>query len=79
MSEYHVLCTRPGLRRGGRENPGHAVYQAGDHTPEQLHALLDEPAIVVVIGRRLDAGGIDALTPPADPAAAAGRQAKGKA
>lgn len=79
MTEYHVLCSRPGLRRGGSENPAHAVYRAGDHTAEQLHALLDEPAIVVVIGRRLDADGIDALLAPADPAGAAGRLAKGKA
>jgi len=53
--QYHVLCSHPGMRRGGRENPAHATYELGAHTPEQLHALLDEPAIVVVIGLTMTA------------------------
>ncbi len=59
--QYHVLCSHPGMRRGGRENPAHASYELGAHTPEQLHALLDEPAIVVVIGLTMTAEHIDQM------------------
>lgn len=55
MTEYHVLCSRPGLHRGGRANPAHAAYRQGDHTLQQLRALIDEPEIVVVIGERMTA------------------------
>lgn len=50
MTQYHVACSLPGLRRGGRENPAFASYEIGDHSAEQLQALLDEPAITVVAG-----------------------------
>ena len=46
----HVFCARPGMIRGGRENPFHAVYAAGDHTPEQLRELLADPLIAVIAG-----------------------------
>lgn len=66
MTEYHVLCSHPGMRRGGRENPAIASYKPGDHTPEQLRALLDEPAIVVVIGERMTPDHILALEAAAE-------------
>ena len=50
---YHVICSRPGLNRGGRSNPPHAAYQVGDHTPEQLRDLLQEPATHVIIGEEM--------------------------
>lgn len=59
--QYHVLCSHPGMRRGGRENPAHATYKPGDHTAEQLHALLDEPAIIVVLGVRMTADHVGEL------------------
>ena len=48
--KYHVLSQRPGMHRGGRANPQHADYVAGDHTPAQFRDLLDDPNIVVITG-----------------------------
>lgn len=75
---YHVACSLPGLRRGGRENPAFASYNPGDHTADQLQALLDEPAITVVVGEVLTPERIVQLLPPG-PAGdgKAGKQAKG--
>ena len=46
----HVFCARPGMFRGGRENPVHAAYPVGDHTPEQLREMLADPQITMVTG-----------------------------
>lgn len=51
--QYHVICSRPGLNRGGRSNPPHALYEKGAHTPEQLRDLLQEPATHVVFGEAM--------------------------
>lgn len=53
MTKIHVVCHRPGLHRGGRSNPAHAVYDIGEHTPAQLRELLGEPEVRVVIGHAL--------------------------
>lgn len=52
-TKIHVVCSMPGRHRGGRANPPHAVYDLGDHTPEQLRDLLTDPTIHVVIGEPL--------------------------
>ena len=82
--QYHILCSPPGMRRGGRENPAHASYDPGDHTPDQLRALLAEPAITIVIGERMTAEHVAALEAvagapaPAEGTAATGKPAKAK-
>ncbi len=70
---YHVLCPRPGLRRGGRENPDHASYVLGDHTPAQLRSMLDDPAIRIVVGDVLTEAAIAAMEAPASPAEKTGK------
>ncbi len=60
--QYHVLSLRPGMHRGGRANPQHAVYQPGDHTPAQFRDLLGDPNFVVITGgERMTAGHVDAM------------------
>ncbi len=49
----HILCLRPGLRRGGIAHPAHAVHARVDLTREQLVAILADPLLVVVVGVRL--------------------------
>jgi hypothetical protein len=44
------MSLRPGMHRGGRANPQHAEYQAGDHTPAQMRDLLGDPNFVVIRG-----------------------------
>lgn len=60
--KYHVLSLRPGMHRGGRANPQHAAYVAGDHTPEQFRDLISDPNIVVITGgERLTAAHVDEM------------------
>lgn len=46
----HVVCFRPGMHRGGRRNPRHAAYAPGDHTPDELRELVNDPEIIVIDG-----------------------------
>ena len=59
--KLHVVCHRPGLIRGGRPNPAHAVYSHGDITPEQLAELASEPQITLIVGRTLSDDDLAAL------------------
>lgn len=44
------MSLRPGMHRGGRSNPQHAVYEQGDHTLAQFRDLLGDPNMVVILG-----------------------------
>ena len=59
----HIVCFRPGMHRGGRSNPRHATYEAGEHSVEQLRELIDDPEIVVIDG------GVVMTEPPSQQAA----------
>ncbi len=61
MQQYHVMCARPGMNRGGRSNPAHAAYEPGAHTPAQLRDLIADPHISVVVGHKLTEEHIVAL------------------
>ena len=56
-----MTCSHPGYNRGGRSNPAHKIYTAGDHTPAQLRELLADPYIGVVIGELMTEAHIVAL------------------
>ena len=76
VQAIHVFCARPGMIRGGRENPFHAVYAAGDHTPEQFRELLADPLIAVVSGEAVTEAHMRAMEPdaPGPDAAKPGRK-----
>lgn len=58
-----LLCSRPGLIRGGKTNPAYAERTTADYTRDQLRELLDEPEIVVVQGTRVTFEMLDRLKP----------------
>lgn len=74
MAKVHVFCSRPGMFRGGRENPRHAAYEQGTHTPAHLRELLRDPETTVVIGDELTEEQIAAMEKAA---AAKAEKAKG--
>jgi hypothetical protein len=71
-----IICTAPGMIRGGRRNPAIAHHATGEFTQEQLAELVADPNFYVVRGTQLDADGVAALFDELD--AAPGRKgAKG--
>ena len=54
-----VLCTRPGLIRGGQANPALASYPPDAFSDVQLGELLREPAISLVYGAQINAANIE--------------------
>ena len=63
-----VICTAPGMIRGGRRNPAIAHYTTGEFSRDELAEVVADPNFYVVLGTQLDADGIAALW--ASPAAA---------
>lgn len=64
--KYHIMCSNPGMHRGGHANPAHKAYDPGAHTPAQLRELLADPHIAVVIGEALTEEHIAALEAEAE-------------
>ena len=56
-----VICTAPGMIRGGRKNPAIAHYALGDYTAAELAEVVADPNFYVVLGTQLDAEGVAAL------------------
>jgi hypothetical protein len=70
------MSLRPGMHRGGRANPQHEAYQAGDHTPAQFRDLVADPNIVVITGgERMTLDDVAALEAEAAKAAKSSKKA----
>lgn len=63
-----VVCTAPGMIRGGRANPAIREYPLGDWTREQLAEVATDPRCSVVLGRLLDVADVVGLFDGADEA-----------
>ncbi|MBB3947220.1 hypothetical protein GGQ73_003186 [Rhizobium skierniewicense] len=55
MSQIQIICSKPGIRRNGIENPASAIYPADRWTPEQLQAFKADPAFIV---QEVGSGGV---------------------
>lgn len=49
-AQLHIVCHRPGLRRGGVTHPAHQAHAADAFTAEQLAELLAEPELTLILG-----------------------------
>lgn len=55
MSQIQIICSKPGIRRNGIENPASAIYPADRWTPEQIQAFEADPAFIV---QEVGSGGV---------------------
>jgi hypothetical protein len=50
--QLHIVCHRPGLRRGGVTHPAHQVHAPDAFSAEQLAEMLAEPELTLIFGER---------------------------
>ena len=60
--QLHIVCHRPGLRRGGVTHPAHRAHAADAFTAEQLAELLAEPELTLILGEMVASA--EAVQPP---------------
>ena len=68
MSKIQIICSKPGLRRNGKEHPASAIYDAGHWTEAQLDAFRADQLFVV---QTVGAGGVELSGTDFDAAVAA--------
>lgn len=61
QEELTVICTAPGMIRGGRRNPAIAHVALDAYTQAELAEVVADPNFYVVRGVQLDADGVAAL------------------
>ncbi|CUX60129.1 hypothetical protein CFBP6626_17930 [Agrobacterium tumefaciens] len=47
MSKIQIICSKPGIRRNGIEQPAQATYESGHWTEDQIKAFEADPAFIV--------------------------------
>lgn len=48
MSKIQIICSKPGIRRNGIENPASAIYEKDRWTDKELDAFRADPAFMVL-------------------------------